>query len=67
MIETSGHQGWLLLDDAAAALDDEGALSADDRTFAEIRGYRQALGLCWRWRRTPTSRLDVSAVRACIS
>ena len=27
-----------------AALDDEEALSADERTFAEIRGYRQALG-----------------------
>jgi hypothetical protein len=33
------------LDDAAAALDDEEALSADVRTFAEIRGYRQALGV----------------------
>ncbi|MEU8014118.1 Fic family protein [Micromonospora parva] len=31
-------------DDAAAALDDEEPLSADERTFAEIRGYRQALG-----------------------
>ncbi len=31
-------------DDAAAALDDEAPLSADQRTFAEIRGYRQALG-----------------------
>jgi Fic family protein len=31
-------------DDAAAALDDEEPLTADQRTFAEIRGYRQALG-----------------------
>ncbi|HZN70863.1 MAG TPA: Fic family protein [Micromonosporaceae bacterium] len=31
-------------DDAAAALDDEEPLSADQQTFAEIRGYRQALG-----------------------
>jgi len=31
-------------DDAAAALDDEEPLSADERTWAEIRGYRQALG-----------------------
>jgi Fic family protein len=31
-------------DDAAAALEDEEALDADDATFAEIRGYRQALG-----------------------
>jgi Fic family protein len=32
------------VDDAAAALDGEEPLSADERTFAEIRGYRQALG-----------------------
>ncbi|MFE9582793.1 Fic family protein [Nocardia sp. NPDC006044] len=31
-------------DDAAAAVDYEEALTADERTFAEIRGYRQALG-----------------------
>ncbi|MEV6274474.1 Fic family protein [Nocardia sp. NPDC051832] len=31
-------------DDAAAAVDYEEALTADQRTFAEIRGYRQALG-----------------------
>lgn len=31
-------------DDAAAAVDYEDALTADERTFAEIRGYRQALG-----------------------
>lgn len=31
-------------DDAAAALDDEEPLSADQRTWAEIRGYRRALG-----------------------
>jgi Fic family protein len=31
-------------DDAAAALDDEAPLGADERTWAEIRGYRQALG-----------------------
>ncbi|RJO77944.1 Fic family protein [Nocardia panacis] len=31
-------------DDAAAAVDYESALTADERTFAEIRGYRQALG-----------------------
>ncbi|MCU1643400.1 MAG: hypothetical protein JWN03_3675, partial [Nocardia sp.] len=30
-------------DDAAAAVDYEEALTADERTFAEIRGYRQAL------------------------
>lgn len=38
-------EGYLVEeDDAAAALDDEAPLSADERTFAEIRGYRQALG-----------------------
>jgi Fic family protein len=31
-------------DDAAAALDGEEPISADEQTFAEIQGYRQALG-----------------------
>jgi Fic family protein len=31
-------------DEAAAALNDEEPLTADEATFAEIRGYRQALG-----------------------
>lgn len=31
-------------DDAAAALDDEEPISADQRTFLEIQGYRDALG-----------------------
>jgi len=35
---------YVEVDDAVAALDDEEPLSADERTFAEIRGYRQALG-----------------------
>jgi Fic family protein len=51
------------LDDAAAALDDEEALSADDRTFAEIRGYRQALGYVLAMAKDADFRLDVSAVR----
>lgn len=51
------------LDDAAAALDDEEALSADQRTFAEIRGYRQALGYVLAMAKDPDFRLDVSAVR----
>lgn len=51
------------LDDAAAALDDEEALSADERTFAEIRGYRQALGYVLAMVRDVDFRLDVSAVR----
>ncbi|MEV0289227.1 Fic family protein [Kribbella sp. NPDC050820] len=51
------------LDDAAAALDDEEALSADQRTFAEIRGYRQALGYVLAMAKDTDFRLDVSAVR----
>ena len=51
------------LDDAAAALDDEEALSADQRTFAEIRGYRQALGYVLAMAKDEDFRLDVSAVR----
>jgi Fic family protein len=51
------------LDDAVAALDDEEALSADERTFAEIRGYRQALGYVLVMAKDADFRLDVSAVR----
>ena len=51
------------LDDAVAALDDEEALSADQRTFAEIRGYRQALGYVLVMAKDEEFRLDVSAVR----
>ncbi|MGW6278320.1 Fic family protein [Kribbella sp. NPDC055071] len=51
------------LDDAAAALDDEEALSADELTFAEIRGYRQALGYVLAMAQDADFRLDVSAVR----
>jgi hypothetical protein len=31
-------------DDATAALDGEAPISADEETFLEIQGYRQALG-----------------------
>lgn len=51
------------LDDAVAALDDEEALSADERTFAEIRGYRQALGYVLAMAGDAEFRLDVSALR----
>lgn len=51
------------LDDAAAALDDEDALSADEPTFAEIRGYRQALGYVLAMAQDADFRLDVSAIR----
>jgi Fic family protein len=51
------------LDDAAAALDDEEALSADVRTFAEIRGYRQALGYVLAMAGDSEFKLDASAIR----
>ncbi len=51
------------LDDAVAALDDEEALGADERTFAEIRGYRQALGYVLVMAKDTDFRLDASAVR----
>jgi Fic family protein len=51
------------LDDAVAALDDEEALSTDEQTFAEIRGYRQALGYVLAMAKDADFRLDVSAVR----
>lgn len=52
------------LDDADAALDDEEPLSADQRTFAEIRGYRQALGYVLAMARDEHFRVDVSALRS---
>lgn len=52
------------LDDADAALDDEEPLSADQRTFAEIRGYRQALGYVLAMSTDPHFTLDTSAVRS---
>jgi Fic family protein len=51
------------LDDAAAALDDEEALSADERTFAEIKGYRQALGYVLAMAGDSEFKLDASAIR----
>ncbi|GAB1644866.1 hypothetical protein KRMM14A1259_52890 [Krasilnikovia sp. MM14-A1259] len=50
-------------DDAAAALDDEAPLSADDRTWAEIRGYRQALGYVLQMAGDPHFTIDTSAIR----
>ena len=52
------------LDDAAAALDDEAPLSADERTFAEIRGYRQALEFALTTARDPLREVDESTLRA---
>jgi Fic family protein len=50
-------------DDAAAALDDEDPLSADDRTWAEIRGYRHALGFVLQMAVDPHFMIDTSAMR----
>lgn len=52
------------LDDADAALDGEEPLSADQRTFAEIRGYRQALGYVLAMARDEHFTLDASALRS---
>jgi len=52
------------LDDADAALDDEEPLSADERTFAEIRGYRQALGYVLAMAADEHFDLDASALRS---
>jgi Fic family protein len=54
----------LELDDAAAALDDEEPLSADEQTFAEIRGYRQALGFVLAMAEDTDFRLDASVIRS---
>lgn len=52
------------LDDADASLDDEEPLSADQRTYAEIRGYRQALGYVLAMADDDHFALDVSALRS---
>jgi len=58
-------EGYLVAeDDAAAALADEEPLSADERTWAEIRGYRQALGYVLQMARDPHFTIDVSAMRS---
>jgi Fic family protein len=51
------------VDDAAAALDDAEPLSADQVTFAEIRGYRQALGFVVAMAGDTHVSLDASVMR----
>ncbi|WP_279579489.1 Fic family protein [Fodinicola feengrottensis] len=51
-------------DDAAAALDDVDPLSADALTFAEIRGYRQALGFVLQMAADPHFDFDTSSLRS---
>ena len=52
------------LDDADAALDDDEPLTADQRTFAEVLGYRQALGYVLAMAADRQFRLDATALRA---
>ncbi|GAA1757853.1 Fic family protein [Luedemannella helvata] len=57
-------EGYIVAeDDAAAALDDDAPLSADERTWAEIRGYRQALGYVLQMAGDPHFTIDTSAMR----
>lgn len=51
-------------DDAAAALDDEEPLSADESTFAEILGYRDALGYVLQMADDPIFSYDTSSIRS---
>lgn len=52
------------VDDAVAALDEDEPLSTDERTFAEIRGYRQALGYFLSMAGDDDFVLDTSAIRS---
>ncbi len=58
-------EGYLVdEDDAAAALDDEEPMSADEQTFAEIRGYRQALGYVLQMAADDHFIFDTSTIRS---
>ena len=62
---TNSIEGYVVSeDDAAAALDDDEPLSADERTWAEVRGYRQALGYVLQMAVDPQFRIDTSAIRS---
>jgi Fic family protein len=51
-------------DDAAAAIDDEEPFSADQRTFLEIQGYRQALGYVLAMSDADYATFDTTELRA---
>jgi Fic family protein len=51
-------------DDAAAAIDGEQPLSADEKTFLEIQGYRQALGYVLAMSDTGYRTFDTTEIRA---
>ncbi|MFG1674012.1 Fic family protein [Micromonospora sp. NPDC049282] len=65
ILGSNSIEGYVVAeDDAAAALDDEEPLSADDRTFAEIRGYRQALGYVLQTAGDPYFSFETSTIRS---
>ena len=51
-------------DDAAAAVDGEEPISADEETFLEIQGYRQALGYVLAMGDTDYATFDATEIRA---
>jgi Fic family protein len=51
-------------DDAAAALDGEEPISADEKTFLEIQGYRQALGYVLAMGDAEYATFDATEIRA---
>ncbi|MGS2616563.1 Fic family protein [Micromonospora sp. LZ34] len=65
ILGSNSIEGYVVAeDDAAAALENEEPLSADQRTFAEIRGYRQALGYVLQSAGDPYFRYDTSIIRS---
>ncbi|MGV9373977.1 Fic family protein [Micromonospora tulbaghiae] len=65
ILGSNSIEGYVVAeDDAAAALDGDEPLSADDRTFAEIRGYRQALGYVLQTAGDPHFRFETSVIRS---
>lgn len=65
ILGSNSIEGYVVAeDDAAAALENEEPLSADERTFAEIRGYRQALGYVLQSASDPYFRFDPSVLRS---
>jgi len=61
---SNGIEGYVVdEDDAAAVLADEEPISADERTFAEVRGYRHALGYVLQMASDPHFIFDASVLR----
>ncbi|MGH3544331.1 MAG: Fic family protein, partial [Mycobacteriales bacterium] len=58
-------EGYLVAeDDAAAAIDDDEPIGADERTFLEIQGYRAALGYVLALGEDPSTEFDETELRA---